>query len=77
MNRSSGGGVGFFGVLTLIFIVLKLVGTVAWSWFSFNPFEWTVLIFVTWSIYLVLIGAVIGIIYLSFSGKEEFTKGKK
>jgi hypothetical protein len=23
---------GFFGILTLIFIVLKLIGTITWSW---------------------------------------------
>ena len=26
------GGMGFLGVLTLIFIVLKLVGVISWSW---------------------------------------------
>lgn len=29
-NKS--GGIGFFGVLTLIFITLKLLGVIAWSW---------------------------------------------
>ena len=27
------GGIGFFGLLTLIFITLKLCGVVGWSWF--------------------------------------------
>ena len=27
-----GGGVGFFGLLTIVFIVLRLTGVVAWSW---------------------------------------------
>lgn len=31
MNNNSG-GVGFAGLLTIIFIVLKLVGVIAWSW---------------------------------------------
>ena len=26
------GGVGFFGLLTLVFIVLKLTGVISWSW---------------------------------------------
>jgi hypothetical protein len=30
INRS--GGVGFFGMLTLLFIGLKLTGNIAWSW---------------------------------------------
>lgn len=31
-NNNSSSGLGFFGVLTLIFIVLKLVGVINWSW---------------------------------------------
>jgi len=33
-NKSSGtsGGIGFAGLLTIVFIVLKLVGVIAWSW---------------------------------------------
>ena len=27
------GGVGFLGLLTIVFIVLKLTGHVTWSWF--------------------------------------------
>lgn len=26
------GGVGFAGLLTIVFIVLKLVGVISWSW---------------------------------------------
>jgi len=28
----SSGGLGVTGVLTIVFIVLKLVGTITWSW---------------------------------------------
>ena len=33
-NNSAGssGGIGFVGVLTIVFIVLKLLGKIAWSW---------------------------------------------
>lgn len=31
-NTSSSGGIGFGGLLTIVFIVLKLTGVVAWSW---------------------------------------------
>lgn len=27
-----GGGIGFFGVLAILFIALKLIGIVSWSW---------------------------------------------
>lgn len=30
-NQASG-GIGFAGLLTIVFIVLKLIGTISWSW---------------------------------------------
>ena len=30
--ETSSGGIGFFGLLTIVFIVLKLTGVIAWSW---------------------------------------------
>lgn len=27
------GGIGFFGVLTIVFIVLKIIGLITWTWF--------------------------------------------
>lgn len=34
MNNNSGasGGIGFCGLLTIVFIVLKLCGVISWSW---------------------------------------------
>ena len=32
-NRNAGsGGIGFVGLLTIVFIVLKLCGVIGWSW---------------------------------------------
>jgi len=31
-DSSNGGGVGFFGLLFIVFLVLKLVGIITWSW---------------------------------------------
>jgi len=31
-SSSSGGGIGFTGLLTVAFIVLKLTGHITWSW---------------------------------------------
>ena len=31
-DQASGGGIGFIGLLTLLFIALKLTGYIAWSW---------------------------------------------
>lgn len=34
----SSGGIGFCGLLTIVFIVLKLVGVISWSWiWVFSP----------------------------------------
>lgn len=31
-SSSSSGGIGFVGLLTIVFIVLKLLGKITWSW---------------------------------------------
>ena len=31
-NSRSSGGIGFVGLLTIAFIVLKLLGRITWSW---------------------------------------------
>jgi len=31
-SSSSSGGIGFVGLLTIVFIVLKLIGHISWSW---------------------------------------------
>ena len=32
-NGSNGGGIGFCGLLTVLFVGLKLTGYIGWSWF--------------------------------------------
>jgi hypothetical protein len=32
VNVTQSGGIGFFGLLAIVFIVLKLTGYIAWSW---------------------------------------------
>jgi hypothetical protein len=31
-SKSSSGGIGFAGLLTIVFITLKLLGKIEWSW---------------------------------------------
>jgi len=31
-NTTSSGGIGFIGLLTVVFIVLKLTGYITWAW---------------------------------------------
>lgn len=51
-TTTSTSGIGFFGLLTIVFIILKLVGIIAWSW-------WWVLAPLWLPIALVLVIAVI------------------
>lgn len=32
MDKKSNGGIGFCGLLTIVFVTLKLIGTITWSW---------------------------------------------
>ena len=32
-QTTTSGGISFFGLLTIVFIVLKLTGFISWSWF--------------------------------------------
>ena len=32
-ETTAGSGIGFFGLLTIVFITLKLIGYITWSWF--------------------------------------------
>jgi hypothetical protein len=53
-SSSSSGGVGFVGLLTIVFIVLKLVGKIDWSWgWVLSP------LWITASIALVVVGFVV------------------
>ena len=45
------GGIGFTGVLTIIFIVLKLIGIIEWSW--------------VWVLSPLWIGFILGVILLA------------
>jgi len=38
VSSSSSGGIGFLGLLTVAFVVLKLIGQIDWSWWwIFSP----------------------------------------
>lgn len=37
-NKTTSGGIGFCGLLTIVFIALKLMGYINWSWtWVFSP----------------------------------------
>lgn len=58
-SSSSSSGIGFTGLLTIVFIVLKLIGKISWSWWWVLAPTWVPL-----AILLAILGVVlvIGII---------------
>jgi hypothetical protein len=56
-SSSSSGGIGFFGLLTVLFVGLKLTGFIDWSWWwVFSPL-WIAAI-----ILIVIVGGALGLI---------------
>jgi len=55
-SSSSTAGIGFTGLLTIVFIILKLTGVIAWSW-------WWVLspIWISFILAVVIIGGIVGL----------------
>jgi membrane protein YdbS with pleckstrin-like domain len=46
-NNSSSSGIGFTGLLTVAFVVLKLCGVIAWSWWwVLSPIWITILLII-------------------------------
>jgi hypothetical protein len=61
-NNSSSGGIGFFGLLTIVFITLKLTGYIDWSWWWVLAPTWVPI-----SIAIVILTAVIADAWRKFS----------
>ncbi len=53
-QTSSSGGIGFGGALFLVFLVLKLTGVIAWSWWWITAPLW--IPFLILIVALILIG---------------------
>lgn len=74
MNKNSGSsGLGLTGVLTIIFVVLKLVGVIDWSW-------WWVLSPTLISVGLWIIFIVVYVVCDYYDNKEywlTYKKGKR
>ena len=62
-SSSSSGGIGFFGLLTIVFIVLKLTGYIDWSWF--------------WVISPILVPIIFGIVILIVFVIAWFAENRK
>ena len=64
-NNNVGGGIGFTGLPTLIFIVLKLIGVVNWSW-------WWVLspLWISFGIGLVVLAVILWVVVAAINKNE-------
>lgn len=58
-NQTSSSGIGFFGLLQIVFIVLKLIGKIDWSWWWVMAPTWGPLALVLVCIALVFLYYVI------------------
>ena len=54
-SNSSGGGIGFAGLLTIVFIVLKLLGKITWSWWWVLAPLWISAIIVIFILVIILL----------------------
>lgn len=57
-SSSSSGGIGFVGLLTIVFIVLKLTDNIGWSWWWVLSPLW-ISACVTLAVLLVLLGVAV------------------
>ena len=72
MNKDNNGstGLGLSTVLTIVFVVLKLVGTINWSW-------WWVFSPLLIDAGLIIIGLIILVIYIAYDNKKYGSTSKK
>lgn len=68
-TASSSGGIGFFGLLTVLFVALKLTGYITWSWWWVLVLVWAPLALVLGVLALVL---VFWLIMAIFGGKSRW-----
>lgn len=59
-NNNSSGGISFIGLLTIVFIVLKLLGKITWSW-------WIILspLWISTGIIMVLVAVWLTLLYMN------------
>ncbi|MDV3793347.1 hypothetical protein CMU23_01530 [Elizabethkingia anophelis] len=67
-NSGSSAGISLLGVLTIVFIVLKLTKVIAWSWWWVLAPSWIpVALFIGFAIIMLIIG---GVTYLATKKKK-------
>jgi membrane protein YdbS with pleckstrin-like domain len=68
-NHNYSGDIGFTGLLTLIFIVLKLIGVINWSW-------WWVLspLWISFGIGIIVVAVVLWVVVVAINKNEINTE---
>jgi len=62
-NSSSSSGIGFVGLLTIVFITLKLLGKITWSWlWVLSP------IWISTAVVLVVLGIIMLVLAIKDKG---------
>ena len=57
-NSGASGGIGFCGLLTIVFIVLKLCGVISWSWvWVLSP------VWISFSLVVIIIAITLLVVY--------------
>lgn len=72
VSSSSSSGIGFVGLLTIVFIALKLLGKITWSWWWVLSPLWIS----TGLVILILLGVFLGVI-ISVNNEEKKEKRNK
>lgn len=62
-GKVNSGGIGFFGLLTIVFITLKLLGKITWSWWWVLAPAWIPLAIVLAILGVVVVCLVIGAVH--------------
>lgn len=58
-TQTSSSGIGFSGLLTIVFIVLKLIGYISWSWWwVLSPLWIPFALFIVIAIIVIIIAAI-------------------
>jgi heme/copper-type cytochrome/quinol oxidase subunit 2 len=68
-NYSAGGGFGLAGVLTVVFVVLKLVGVINWNW-------WWVLA-PLWISAIIVVALIVVVLTAAFLIDFRWNKGRR
>jgi len=62
MSDSTSGGIGFFGLLFIVFLILKLTDTIAWSWWWVSAPLWAPLgIALGVCLIVIIVGVIVGL----------------